>query len=166
MKLCVDTLWLNEKCTIEIGGWENWGYDKEQVGETSSRLNVMAYKLQLKAKMWILFWKISIHFFPIRFSLSHGRLFHGAATFSKTTFDITTLSMVGYFMTRNIKWHSAFVLSVMLTVIMMIDTSIIMLSVVMLNAVLLSRRGTFLQLSKASGMVTIKLFRVGTYIGS
>ncbi len=51
MTLCVDTLWLNEKCTIEIGGWENWGYDKEQVdvGETSSRLNVMSGKLQLKA---------------------------------------------------------------------------------------------------------------------
>ncbi len=44
-------LWVNEKCTIEIGGWGHWGYDKEQVDETSSRLNVLAYKLQLKAKM-------------------------------------------------------------------------------------------------------------------
>ncbi len=163
MTLCIDTLWVNEKCTIEIGGWWNCGYDKEQVGETSSRLNVTAGKLQLKAKMWILFWKISIHFFPIQFSLSHGRLFHGAATFSKTTFNITTLSMEGCIVTCNIKWHSAFIVNVIL---MMIDTSIIMLSVVMLNAVLLNVVAPFLQLSKASGMVTIKLFRVGIYFGS
>ncbi len=53
MTLCIDTLWLNEKCLIEMGCWWNCGNDKEQVdvGVTSSRLNVMAGKLQLKAKM-------------------------------------------------------------------------------------------------------------------
>ncbi len=48
-------LWFNEKCTIEIGGSRNCGYVVEQVDEkaceTSNRLNVMAGKLQLKAKM-------------------------------------------------------------------------------------------------------------------
>jgi hypothetical protein len=49
---------------------------------------------------------------------------------------------------------------------MMGDTSIIMLSVVMLNAVFLNVAAPFLQLSKASGMATIKLFREGIYFGS